>query len=47
MSLLFYHFLRIIKAQKMLPLTDGAGYKLFGANIIPTLRGGDFYKGET
>ena len=31
----FSYFLRIIKVQKMFPLTDGAGYKLFGANIYP------------
>lgn len=37
-SLLFSHFLRTIKVQKMLPLTDGAGYKLFSASNVPAYR---------
>lgn len=34
----FSHFLRIINVQKMLPLTDGAGYKLFSASNVPAYR---------
>lgn len=29
--------------RQMFPLTDDAEYKLFGVNIYPHLRGGDFY----
>jgi len=37
-ALLFSLFLHIINVQKMLPLTDDAGYKLFSVSNVPAYR---------